>query len=154
MADYYNLIKKAVSRLDPAAPVESRRTLYERARAAQLAQLRSLRPSFSEDEITRERLALEEAVCRVEAEVARSARDSRLSALSDLVRAADNIGKPIAVAEDRSSIVSAKALANPSPPSPAIKIPSAMIVRGGATGRLVRYWRWRALPPKSLRPAR
>src|SRR5205823_10456833 len=74
MADYYPLIARAISGLDPGAPGESRRALYERARAALIAQLRSVKPSISESEITRERLSLEEAVRKVEAETAARSR--------------------------------------------------------------------------------
>src|ERR1700674_1188191 len=73
MADYYPLIARAISGLDPSAPGESRRALYERARAALIAQLRSVQPPLSESEITRERLSLEEAVRKVESEAARRA---------------------------------------------------------------------------------
>jgi hypothetical protein len=71
MADYYPLIARAIAGLDPSAPGESRRALYERARAALIAQLRSVEPPLSESEITRERLSLEEAVRRVEQEAPR-----------------------------------------------------------------------------------
>src|ERR1700704_4974874 len=74
MADYYPLIARAISGLDPSAPGESRRALYERARAALIAQLRSVQPPLSESEITRERLSLEEAVRKVESEAAQRAR--------------------------------------------------------------------------------
>src|ERR1700741_1717886 len=76
MADYYPLIARAIAGLDPSAPGESRRALYERARAALIAQLRSVEPPLSESEITRERLSLEEAVRKVEAEAAQRARDA------------------------------------------------------------------------------
>src|SRR5712672_3389575 len=75
MADYYPLIARAISGLDPSAPGESRRALYERARAALIAQLRSVQPPLSESEITRERLSLEEAVRKVESEAAQRARE-------------------------------------------------------------------------------
>src|SRR5450432_1790585 len=75
MADYYPLIARAIAGLDPSAPGESRRALYERARAALIAQLRSVEPPLSESEITRERLSLEEAVRKVESEAAQRARD-------------------------------------------------------------------------------
>ena len=58
MADYYPLIARAIAGLDPSAPGESRRALYERARTALIAQLRSVQPPLSESEITRERLEL------------------------------------------------------------------------------------------------
>ncbi|GLH81084.1 hypothetical protein SSBR45G_59930 [Bradyrhizobium sp. SSBR45G] len=77
MADYYPLIARAIAGLDPNAPGESRRALYERARAALIAQLRSVQPPLSESEITRERLSLEEAVRKVEAEAAQRARDAQ-----------------------------------------------------------------------------
>lgn len=77
MADYYPLIARAVAGLDPSATGESRRALYERARSALIAQLRGVDPPLSESEITRERLALEEAVRKVEAEAAQRARGER-----------------------------------------------------------------------------
>jgi hypothetical protein len=76
MADYYPLIARAIAGLDPSAPGESRRALYERARSALIAQLRSVQPPLSESEITRERLSLEEAVRKVESEAAQRARDA------------------------------------------------------------------------------
>src|SRR5499433_2994763 len=82
MADYYPLIAKAVSGLDKSTG-EARRALYDRARTALLAQLRGVEPALSEPDITRERLALEEAIRRVEAEAARRSRDEALSARSE-----------------------------------------------------------------------
>ena len=70
MADYYPLISRAVAGLERNTG-ENRRSLYERARNALLDQLRSITPALSETEITRERLALEEAIRKVEADVAR-----------------------------------------------------------------------------------
>lgn len=70
MADYYPLIARAIAGLDPNTG-EARRALYERARTALVAQLRGIQPPLQEAEITRERLALEEAVRKVEAEAAR-----------------------------------------------------------------------------------
>ena len=75
MTDYYPLVKRAVEGLDKSSG-EGRRALYERARTALLAQLRGLNPPLSESEITRERLALEEAVRKVEAEAARQMRET------------------------------------------------------------------------------
>jgi hypothetical protein len=91
MADYYPLIARAIAGLDPSAPGESRRALYERARAALIAQLRSVEPPLSESEITRERLSLEEAVRKVESEAAQRAREASRSsdARGDRARAGD-----------------------------------------------------------------
>src|SRR3954470_13140362 len=60
MADYYPLISRAVAGLEKNNG-ENRRALYERARAALLAQLRGVTPPLNESDITRERLALEES---------------------------------------------------------------------------------------------
>jgi hypothetical protein len=89
MADYYPLIARAIAGLDPSAPGESRRALYERARAALIAQLRSVQPPLSESEITRERLSLEEAVRKVESEAAQRARDASRSGDARGARAGD-----------------------------------------------------------------
>jgi hypothetical protein len=78
MTDYYPLVKRAVEGLDKGSG-EGRRALYERARTALLAQLRGLNPPLSESEITRERLALEEAVRKVEAEAARQMRETAMA---------------------------------------------------------------------------
>ncbi len=70
MTDYYPLIARAVSGLDKSTG-EARRALYERARTALLAQLRGVTPALSEADVTRERLALEEAIRRVEMDAVR-----------------------------------------------------------------------------------
>ncbi len=71
MADYYPLVAKAIAGLEKNTG-EGRRALYERARSALVAQLRGMSdPPLTEAEITRERLALEEAIRKVEAESAR-----------------------------------------------------------------------------------
>lgn len=72
MTDYHPLIARAVEGLAKNTG-EARRTLYERARAALVAQLRGVEPALSESDITKERLALEEAIRKVEAEAARKA---------------------------------------------------------------------------------
>ena len=73
MADYYPLIARAVNGLDKSTG-EARRALYERAREALVTQLRGVEPALSESDITRERLALEEAIRKVEGEAARRPR--------------------------------------------------------------------------------
>ena len=75
MADYHPLIARAVAGLEKNTG-ENRRALYERARTALVAQLRGVVPALDESEITRERLALEEAIRKVEAEAARHARET------------------------------------------------------------------------------
>ena len=73
MTDYHPLIARAVDALEKNTG-EARRSLYERARTALVTQLRAAEPPLSESEITKERLALEEAIRRVEAEAARKLR--------------------------------------------------------------------------------
>jgi hypothetical protein len=73
MADYYPLIARAVAGLDKSTG-ENRRALYERARSALVAQLRGVTPALSESDVTRERLALEEAIRKVEAEAAKKTK--------------------------------------------------------------------------------
>jgi hypothetical protein len=92
MADYYPLIARAIAGLDPSAPGESRRALYERARTALIAQLRSVEPPLSESEITRERLSLEEAVRKVESEAAQRARDVTRAGGGDASRSGARAG--------------------------------------------------------------
>jgi TIR domain-containing protein len=75
MADYYPLIARAVAGLDRSTG-ENRRALYERARTALVAQLRGVTPALNESEITRERLALEEAIRKVESEAAKAAANA------------------------------------------------------------------------------
>jgi hypothetical protein len=150
MADYYELIAKAVASLDPDAPSEKRRALYERAQAALLGKLQATTPPFTEAEITRERLALEEAVRRVEDEAAQRDRDAHapfrdhLSAFSDLVTDADELGKTTAEATRRHYLLQANALEIGRMANPSSLNVESMIVTGDATGILGRIWRWRS----------
>jgi hypothetical protein len=72
MADYYSLIAHEVAALDQNT--DTRRALYERAREALVGELRSVTPALDESEVTRERLSLEEAIRRVEGELAQESR--------------------------------------------------------------------------------
>lgn len=67
MADYYPLIARAVEGLTDQTPA-TRRAVYERARTALVAQLRSLNPPLSEGDIQQECTSLDEAITRVEAD--------------------------------------------------------------------------------------
>ena len=69
MADYYPLLSRALGALSDRSPA-ARQAVYDRARSALTEQLRSLDPPLSEADIVRERLALDEAVNRIEAEYA------------------------------------------------------------------------------------
>lgn len=69
MAEYYPLIAKAIASL-PNPTVETRHAIYERARTALVRQLRNMQPPAPESDITREANALDEAIARLETELA------------------------------------------------------------------------------------
>jgi hypothetical protein len=79
MADFYPLIARAVAGLDKNTG-DSRRALYEGARAALVAHLRGLTPAMDESDVTRERLSLEDAIRKVERESARQSTSGRETA--------------------------------------------------------------------------
>src|ERR1700730_18348290 len=70
MSDYYPLLSRIVAGLDTDTG-ESRRAHYGRARAALCEQLRGQEPPLTESEITHERLSLEAAIRKFEAEAIR-----------------------------------------------------------------------------------
>src|ERR1700723_2702854 len=122
MADYYPLIARAIAGLDPSAPGESRRALYERARAALIAQLRSVEPPLSESEITRERLSLEEAVRKVESEAAQRARDATRSGGDGTRGAPPRVAAPTTARRNRRRRRPACAASVTLPPTPTISV--------------------------------
>src|SRR5947209_13518138 len=69
MADYYPLLAKAVAAQAQSDPAK-RRAIYERARTALLGQLRAIQPPVPEPDIERESQALDEAINRLESELA------------------------------------------------------------------------------------
>src|SRR5882724_11007537 len=108
MADYHPLIARAVAGLDKNTG-ENRRALYERARTALVAQLRGVQPALEESEITRERLALEEAIRKVEAEAARHARETARPAFIKRAEAPRSDLPPRSAAGPARSAVAAQA---------------------------------------------
>jgi len=130
MADYYPLVAKAVAGLEKNTG-EGRRSLYERARAALVAQLRGMNdPPLTEAEITRERLALEEAIRKVEAEAARRGR-------TDTARPAAPAAKAPDIARD---IDTPSRADTPTPPAerpspqPRARVPSRSVTDEGLKG--------------------
>jgi hypothetical protein len=67
MADYYQLIARVIAGLHEDT-AEARRVVYETARSRLVGDIRAADPSISESELTRERVALEQAIRDVEAE--------------------------------------------------------------------------------------
>ena len=72
MADYYSLISRAISAL-PASSFDAREAVYARARAALVSQLKNIQPPVDEADIRAESRALEEAITRIELEIATKA---------------------------------------------------------------------------------
>ena len=73
MTDYYLLIAKAVTGLQSA---QDRRTLYARGRTALLVELKAIRPPLGQSIIAKEQLAFEDAIRKLEAELAGRAPES------------------------------------------------------------------------------
>src|SRR5579872_4178060 len=127
MADYQPLIARAVNGLDNNTG-ENRRALYDRARSALVAQLRSVDPPLEESDITQERLALEDAIRKVEAETAKRARsdapaepegsisDQGLRGFRETVADAENLGGAAAEA-NRSAHQVYEAMPGAQPPA-------------------------------------
>jgi len=67
MHDYYPVIARAVSKLESNTPA-ARHALFQRARAILIDQMRIRQPTALDSEIIRERVALEDAIRKVESE--------------------------------------------------------------------------------------
>ena len=76
MADYFPLISRAVAALPNRGTPEQRHAIYDRARDALGRQLRAAEPPLADTHVERERHQLEEAVLRLEAELAQQAADA------------------------------------------------------------------------------
>jgi hypothetical protein len=61
MPAYYDVIAKAVAALD-GHTVATRRALYDRARSALIAQLRTIDPPLADKDVEHQRLDLDEAI--------------------------------------------------------------------------------------------
>ena len=110
--DYHQLIARAVGGLDGNTR-EARRALYERARKALVAQMRSAQPTLLNPDIVKERLALEEAIRKVEAEAARKSPTETLAA------------SPAAGAPDGGTQVVSRELRRDGADRPSADLPSA-----------------------------
>ncbi len=78
MAEYYALLARAVGALQRNDEA-SRREIYVKARSALIRQLKAILPPLPPSEISKQRLALEEAIRRVEREAVEAAAASRMS---------------------------------------------------------------------------
>lgn len=87
MTDYYAVLKKAVSGFESESG-DARRSVYDKARTALIAQLKSIDPPLTTSEISRQRLELEEAIRKVEREAsAARAAPVRVSAAAAVAEA-------------------------------------------------------------------
>src|SRR4030088_1619969 len=84
MADYYPLLAKAVAAQEQSDP-EKRHAIYERARKALLGQLRAIQPPIPEPDIERENQALDDAIHRLEKELAAKEAAASAATPSDSV---------------------------------------------------------------------
>ena len=89
MVDYYPVISRAVARLENSNYL-TRRTLYDRARAALVAQLTKADSGVSEAQLEKERRALEDAILRTETEAVRTGIEATKH---ELRLKADEIGR-------------------------------------------------------------
>ena len=134
MADYYAILKKALGAL-PDSTGEARRAVYEKARRALVAQLKSVDPPLPPSEITKQRLALEESIRKVESEAARES-------LAVARGQAPAAGKPTTAASTAPSKADSAAAGKPSAQPAA----GAGAAAGGQTPKPVE-------PRQPLRPA-
>jgi hypothetical protein len=114
MADYYPVLTRAIGGLETNT-AETRRGVYERARQAIVKQLRSYDPPLSESEITKERLNLEEAVRRIEAEH----RTAQNAAAQAAVQSAQTSEPAPLTAPEPMAPSSSRPPVPPQPPKPA-----------------------------------
>lgn len=141
MADYYPLIRRAVDGLAERTP-EMRRAVYERARSALTAQLRSVEPPLSEADIARERLSLDDAIDRVEADEA--------SAVPAPSKPAPSDPSPSSPAEAAEPAPAGEGAAEP--PRPAGPRPPAARAEPAEPRRDPRVFLPEAAPPPAPRP--
>ncbi|WP_119309504.1 hypothetical protein [Cohaesibacter haloalkalitolerans] len=71
MADYYAILKRAVEAV-PSQSREQRQTIYDKARKALLTKLQNMDPPLAPADISKQRMALEEAIRAVERDLSES----------------------------------------------------------------------------------
>lgn len=85
MHDYYAVISRAVSRLESNTPA-ARNAVFDRARTILIDHLQAKQPPVSDSEIIRERAALEDAIRRIESELATAIKSRTGSAYAPPLR--------------------------------------------------------------------
>jgi len=146
MADYYPLIARAVEGLSDQTP-EMRRAVYERARTALVAQLRSLDPPLSDADIQKESRSLDDAILRVEADFSAKDFDFDPASLADAQHedgshrpeppAVVPLSAPAAFARDGDEPMEPESAASDAAARPRVETRPHPGMQGGKRGRTV-----------------
>ena len=134
MADYQSVLTRAVAKLPGASSADMRRAIYDRAREAMLTHLRGLHPRMPESDITREEIALNQAIALVEAKFdAAEAGPAKPTAAKPAPPAAGYPDRIEAGASPRPAQLGQPTNLKSVPSSLAESAPAAPLLRGPAT---------------------
>ena len=134
MADYQSVLTRAVAKLPGASSADMRRAIYDRAREAMLTHLRGLHPRMPESDITREEIALNQAIALVEAKFdAAEADPAKPTAAKPAPPAAGYPDRIEAGASPRPAQLGQPTNLKSVPSSLAESAPAAPLLRGPAT---------------------
>ena len=134
MADYQSVLTRAVAKLPGASSADMRRAIYDRAREAMLTHLRGLHPRLLERDITREEIALNQAIALVEAKFdATEADPAKPTAAKPAPPAAGYPDRIEAGASPRPAQLGQPTNLKSVPSSLAESAPAAPLLRGPAT---------------------
>ena len=134
MADYQSVLTRAVAKLPGASSADMRRAIYDRAREAMLTHLRGLHPRLLESDITREEIALNQAIALVEAKFdATEADPAKPTAATPAPPAAGYPNRIEAGASPRPAQLGQPTNLKSVPSSLAESAPAAPLLRGPAT---------------------
>ncbi|OQW54438.1 hypothetical protein [Candidatus Raskinella chloraquaticus] len=148
MVDFTDVLSRAVA---GKKTYDERRAVYERARQALLNQLRALDPPLSESDVTRQRLALEESIRKIESEASTLAAASRAAALRRPSQGVGGAAAPSSVPRP-SAAVADNAMAPPemAPPTP---MPEPIAPARAPVPPFSPELRASPMPPKAGEPA-
>ena len=118
MTDFYSVLQRAIASL-PDGSGPQRRAVYDKARKALLKQLQSFDPPLPSSDVTAQRLALEDAIRKIENEIARQIRARR--AVQGALPAAGTARPAGSIAAPQ-----IEAPARPTPPAPPAPTPEEL----------------------------
>lgn len=148
MVDFTDVLSRAVA---GKKTYDERRAVYERARQALLNQLRALDPPLSESDVTRQRLALEESIRKIESEASTLAAASRAAALRRPSQGVGGAAAPPSVPRP-SAAVADSAMAPPEMAAPT-PMPEPTAPARAPVPPLSPELRASPMPPKAGEPA-